>query len=494
MDKNGRKTDGLRLAAIVFAAVFVLSLVPVLGVSFYSHPLTDDYNFSLGVHRAFENGGGVAQVLSAAFETVKDNYRNWQGTFAAIFVFALQPGAFGDGWYPLTAFIMLGLLILSTWTLLKTLLTRLGGARPAYTVIVSAAMLFLSVQFVPDKQQAYYWFNGSSYYTVFYALLLFFVSALIRFVSEGNRQAARFVFLLAAAVLLGGGNYSTGILACEIAVLLAGALIIKKHPERFRVLAVALACTAAFAVSVFAPGNAVRALENTVTPPVTAVLRSFKEGAALGLGYMRFAELLYVLLIFAVMLRAAKEPKYGFPVPGAVIALSFALFCSMLTPPIYAMGYTGEGRQQDIYYYAWLMLVTFWVWYVCGWLNAKKPGWAEKLFCRLRAVPKKQAFCIAAAFLLLCAGHVLANIRETGHMTSVNTGLALIRGTAADYDRRYREILKTMASDEQDVAVRELEPYPVFFGKMYLEDDPSAWANAQLAEYFGKRSVSLKKD
>ncbi|MDO4492984.1 MAG: DUF6056 family protein [Clostridia bacterium] len=491
--KTEKRGDGLKTAAWIAAAVFLLSLIPVLYVSRYAHPLTDDYNFGFAVHRAVENGEGLLGVLRAAWATALDNYRNWQGTFAALFVFALQPGAFGDGWYFLTTFLMTGALTASVFTLFRTVLKTAHGCRRAAWIALASAACFLMVQRAPDKHQAFYWFNGSSYYTLFFALMLLLVAALVR-IAAGKGGAALTVFSVLAAFLLGGGNYSTGLLTLELLVLLTAALFFAKHPAKVKTLVAACACAGAFLISTLCPGNAARTLENAANslPPVTAVLRSFAEGARFVWTHTGFWEVLYLMFLFPVLLGVTRGTGRRFPLPAGAAALGFCLFCSLLTPPLYAMGYIGEGRQLDIYYDALILLWSFVLWYVCGWLNTRHAARTEALCARVRAFPKTKLVCAGAVFTLLCAGHIAANTAELGRLTGVNTAVSLVRGTAADYDRRYREMLETMASEETDVAVAELEPHPVFFGKLYLTDDPREWANEQLAAWFGKNSVVLK--
>ena len=50
-------------------------------------------------------------VVRAAWQTVRDYYAAWQGTWFSIFVFSLQPEVFHDGAYVVVAFMMLFLWI-----------------------------------------------------------------------------------------------------------------------------------------------------------------------------------------------------------------------------------------------------------------------------------------------------------------------------------------------------------------------------------------------
>lgn len=84
----------ITIVAIFLGTGLLLSLIPIIISSFYSHPLADDFGFSEKVNHVVKNGGGLFDILSASFQQVKDTYLDWQGTYAAIFVFSLQPAAF----------------------------------------------------------------------------------------------------------------------------------------------------------------------------------------------------------------------------------------------------------------------------------------------------------------------------------------------------------------------------------------------------------------
>ena len=45
-------------------------------------------------------------------------------------------------------------------------------------MILSALTLLLSVQMVTNQAQAFYWFNGASYYAVFYSFSLLFFAGI----------------------------------------------------------------------------------------------------------------------------------------------------------------------------------------------------------------------------------------------------------------------------------------------------------------------------
>ena len=248
---------------IAFLAVllYLISLIPIFLFSSYCHPLADDFTYGLLVHRAVVSGGGIPEILSAAAETVRDYYFTWQGTFSAIFLFALQPGAFSESAYFLTPFIIIGCLSLSTFVLMHFVYCRLLGGKSSQAVILSALTLLLSVQMVTNQAQAFYWFNGASYYAVFYSFSLLFFAGIGTLLLDAGKKVHPVLTGCCAllAVLIGGGNYSTALTTSFIASVLCAAWLFFKKPGRFRLAVILLILLVSFAISVLAPGNAVRA-------------------------------------------------------------------------------------------------------------------------------------------------------------------------------------------------------------------------------------------
>lgn len=109
---------------LAIASLFILgmSLIPIVYLSFYSHISSDDYSFGILTRHSYLND---SNVLEAAAKTVHKFYYSWQGTYSAIFIFALQPGIFGDKYYFLTTFVMLGTILFSISYFLYYLLVKI---------------------------------------------------------------------------------------------------------------------------------------------------------------------------------------------------------------------------------------------------------------------------------------------------------------------------------------------------------------------------------
>lgn len=85
-------------------------MVPLVILAAYCYPCADDFRFGLYPHLAFEQTGSVWAALAGAAREVHETYFDWQGTFSAVLLFALQPAVFGEGLYWLCPAVMLSAL------------------------------------------------------------------------------------------------------------------------------------------------------------------------------------------------------------------------------------------------------------------------------------------------------------------------------------------------------------------------------------------------
>ena len=212
---NG-EIDKARILAVVLFTAFCLSIIPVLYAGFFCHPLADDFSFSFRVHQALLNG---SSVLGAVRETVSEIYHNWQGTYSAVVLFSLQPGVFSPSSYFMTPFLMLGFLIASTFFLFHTLIRKIMKGKGSHVVILSCLTLIMSIQFVPDKEQTFYWFNGSAFYTLYYSFALVFFSLLMLLRRAESHRSVLFLASVALAIIIAGGNYTTALITAELLAL-----------------------------------------------------------------------------------------------------------------------------------------------------------------------------------------------------------------------------------------------------------------------------------
>jgi len=185
---------------LVLAAV-VLMLVPMLLVARYNVPCADDYHFGAPTHAAWQATHSLAAVVKAAGEKVAERYANWQGTYSAMFLMALQPAVFGNGFYALVPFLTLGMLAAGTCFFCLSLFTKLLGASRWQALVLALVWLGIDTQLLPSAVQGFYWYNGAIFYTFFFGVQLFYFGLLARYVAARHASKRRSAFFWAAATL-----------------------------------------------------------------------------------------------------------------------------------------------------------------------------------------------------------------------------------------------------------------------------------------------------
>ena len=478
-----------QLIPTIFIVALILSLIPMAVLAFFDAPSADDYSYSAATYHAIQNGEGLSGALSAAANTVAKYYQNWQGTFSAIFLFSLMPGIWGLRCYCITPFVVLAPVIAGMFLLYRESFEFFSLKEKQIGRGLAAITLLFFFQFLPEPAQGIYWYNGAIHYMFFFGLLLIELALLISFFQKQRKMRALAAALL--ALCIGGGNYVIALTATELCFLLLLVAIWKKR-ETVKYIAPAFACVLlSLIISAFAPGNSVRQAKFQDHPgAIAAILQSFVSCAStLKEDWISLPWLGMVVLALPTLCYAVKQMQrsFSFPIPGAVSLFSFCLLSSMFTPPIYAMGNTGEGRVTNVIYGAFLILTVGNLFYWLGWLKRRKQLFSIKLRCLGIA----QILGIIAALTL-----IVITVKFQGEtITSVSALGELRSGEAQRYyeTAEIREELLIKSGDQQETLILpSIDDYPTLLFYMDITEDPNEWTNAGLEEFYGKTKIAVK--
>lgn len=483
-----------RSIAVLCVIVLVCTLIPMLILAFYDHPCSDDYNYGLYAVQAVRSGGTFWDVLQAAGRKTAETYQNWQGTFSAIFLMALQPSIFGDQYYAITPFLMLGALLLSTFFFLKTVFVdRLGMSR-ADCGIVSCMVSFFSIHCLPSAFEGFYWFNGALFYTFFYSLSLFLYTFLLKFFYAPSRKAAVADWIAAfiLAFLIGGGNYPTALLSILVLLCAAGWTFYKKVPvsKRIGALACLLSETASFYINISAPGNAVRQSYFPTHPnAIDAICKALVEAVRAVTDFTSIPFLLALLVLIPLLYRCAHRVNFRFPYPLLALIAAICILGVEMTPPLYAMDNTGAARMQDLYYYTYCLLAIAVIFYFCGWFSHR---WTlSSQHGKNTDLPKRAV--VFGALVCFCVSFLCQP--ELRDVSGVNAFLSLKNGEAQAYDQQVETRLTLYLNSElQDVVVSHYTVHPRLLQPSGVPDitaDPENLTNQRVAAFYGKNSVRL---
>lgn len=480
--------------------VFVISLLPLLQISFYNFPCADDFSASDDVRLAWVNSGTLAALIKAAWDNVVFNYLEWSGVYMSVFWTSLQPGIFGENYYFLTNWFTLGLLIFSGFYFTHVLSSKYIKGKKECFGILTLLYLFIVIQCMPDANEGIFWHAGAANYTWAYCFLLLLVGGMFSFYREERkgRKTGKMIFLCILSVFVGGGNYLTALQGILwLFFLTAGLLFMegkkqgwKQAGKRKGMLLLPFVVTvAAFLASVLAPGNAERMLEASAMSPVKAILLSFYYWPDLVLKeWLGWPVLLLFFLAVPFLYQIGKEVCFDFPYLGAVIFLCFGMSVACLTPNLYAQSDVGGGRTWNIGFFVMVFLGFVQLFYLIGWIRVR---FMEEEKAEQKSREKKiwQSYVLG----LLIFGTALAGIfvlAEPKTFTASEAAFDLSTGRAFFFQQEWEERLRVYHNPEiRDVVIKRYTDPPEL---LLFQDNvpfPEDWINLVVAKYYEKNTV-----
>ena len=342
----------LKIVTGVAIAVLIVSIIPMLWISQYLHPFADDYVFGAEVYKIWNETHSFPACVQTAWNVAMTMYHTWQGTYSACFLMALQPGVFGQYW--LGTFILIFSLVTSTYTLLYMVMRKLLHSSRLEYLFVSTLFVLMTIQFTWSYYDAFYWYNGAMYYTLFYSMSLFLASLLIGYQLSSSKFKKALIggASIVLSIIIAGGNFVSGL--GMGAILFAAILIMKMEQRRWPRLYITILAiyVIAFLFSVLAPGNAFRQVTieskpNVVVAFFMAIGKSFEFLSE----SINIAQILMLMLLSPTLVKAASSSRFKFSHPWLCILITVTLYSSFFFAHSYAMGTRGPGRVQNIYSY-----------------------------------------------------------------------------------------------------------------------------------------------
>ena len=481
----------LKVFSILALLALVVLLVPMLKAAQYDVPSADDYSNGLPTFRAWAETGSLAEVFKAGWERVYSLYFDWQGTFSAIFLFTLNPMIFGERYYMIGPWLILGILLLGIFTLTFAVWSGLFGASKKESTIIASVWSVLCTQFLPRASQGIYWYTGAVYYTFFFGLTLAACALLLRFIlrKENDRGIGK---LTAAGLLLffiGGGNLVSGLTMTVLLITMELLLMLLKKSDWKPLLIPVLCFAVSFGINVAAPGNGKRQGYFIQPGMFESVTGSFRESLYYFLEWFTLPVIALTVLLIPVLWHAASKTGRRFVFPGLVSLYSVCLSGVMFFPPIYAMGegsLKSLGRITNIIFFGVLFLVIFNLFYWIGWLVQK--GMLPE--CLFPCAGKGKYSLVYLAVVLLVFGFGMTRIKWFD-TTSISAFSTYRSGMMGNYWHVYKLRLEILKDPEvKDAVLKRFphRPYVLFYQE--LSENPKE--NSMIAEWYGKDSVIIQ--
>ena len=481
-----------RKLANFLTIVYGISLVPLLWIGRYNYPGADDFTNGSKCRQIWMETHSLALVLKGAFTKAIEEWITWRGCFTSSFLSALPPNVFGERWYVITSWLVLGMLSVSNFYFLHKVFVKLLKADKYLSRCISALMSLVMVHCMVGRVEVFYWYSGAINYLFTHGIVLIFLGLLI---SSCFYNGTRKTIILAAASLLGflsgGGNQVTILYTAIILFVAAGIMVYCKKWKRHKLLAIPVAFFwIGFFLNVASPGNLVRADGASGMNPVKAVLVSLHYGLRLAVDeWTTWPVIVMVLLMIAIFWHMAGETAFQFPFPVPVVLFGYGLYSSAATPPLFALGNIEAGRLQGTLFVMYITVLTLCVGYVTGWIRKKLD--------RSTAVNEKAGFSVnTCRYIIVCilfAGFAAAiTVIPDAHYFTFSSALTdLGNGSARVYGQALEERTELYRSGEKNIVVEPLPAQPALLYFSDIKTDAEDWENKGVCRFYGLESVRV---
>lgn len=478
-----------KIAAGIAFVFLCLILLPLFIIAHFNYPCSDDFAYAGAIYTGVKNGIGFREIVKGCWETAVRFYHDWQGRYFDDIISAFGIGTAIPRYYFLGSWLTLVLFAGGCLGFVRTVTYKVCRWDSDISWITAVLMTAMQILYVPYPSEGFYWYVGATGYTMAYALLLLLGQMLIRFYLEKDRSAKKTqIFFGAIAAILtamiGGSNYSTGLLTAEILMIACILMLMQKKRCGFLmvILAEYLICFVKF--NALSPGNNARMGNVESLGVAGSIAASLKQGAVFIKEWFRLPVFLMLVVIFLLGTYQVAKMKFSFRFPGVVTVISFGLYCSMMTPPFFAGATWGPGRLINLVYFSYYFFLTgnllYWA------------GWAVRRFERLRPVVRKEVGVLPVLLCFLALLLISLKIYGLQSTSSSSALLSLVKGEATEYLKENESRWDIYTDDSvQNAEVEDffVKPYVLYHDD--ITEDETDWRNSTVAGFFGKDSVKL---
>ncbi len=478
---NKNKTE-----IILLLALLVL-VIPFLLLSFYCHPSADDFILS------------KLALKMDSFDYVSYMFNNWSGRYFGNFLTTINPLVFNNLFiYKLVPIILLILLFLALFSLIKESLRRYINLQQSLIITSIIYVIYLDV--LPDMAEGIYWYSSSTYYFTGGIFLLFLITFFLK-IPNLNNFFKKFISIIICIILLVfivGSNEIHTFLVFEFIILFIIAKLFFKKKLKLTEIVILLVLIGVSIIAISAPGNFRRLgfLHNHFNFNYT-FLNSFKSTSFLIGHHIQNIPFIVVSIltipIISEFLHRENSLKIKFKInPIFTILISILIITSLYFPVYFALGSDPPWRIHNsislVFIFLWFLNIII----IIKYLNDKK--------ITIHPTPKYlTTILIIVAFLFVFIDFHIKDPREgikfKGNIAHAYYDLFF---KASDYNKeinkRYLLIQKAKEENQNLLEVEKIKNIPLTIFYRDLSEDPEHRINVGFANYYGIKSIKVKKD
>jgi hypothetical protein len=510
--KNYIRQCNLKKLSLVLTVLYLVSLIPLLILSWYNYPAADDFSMALETHLKYVQTGSMLHAFAENLAMTWHYYTKWMGYFTADFLMSMPPSVFGERFYMLGTWFLLGMFSFGTVYFMHALLVKAAGMNRYAVRCIAMLVMFITVQCMQEGSQrveAFYWYAGAINYFFLYGLGLVYLGLLISAVYDESSRKRGYDVVMASVLgfLMGGANYMSALSCAIISALLLFYILLFKlnltpadlQPEknkrkRIKVLSIpAIMMLIGFACSCMSPGNQYRAVGLTAINPIKAIVISLYYTLSYAVGeWTTWSVLCLLLLTLPILWVMVRETSFRFQHPFVAVIFAYGMVSANITPPLYAEGNIAAGRIQSIFWAQYLLCLILVMGYLMGWFQRRigYPVGVRKSEVNLSLSGSR--FCAVLVILWIFGSSLSAGVNPY-YYSATSAVTDLINGKAEAYAQQWKERYNVLHdSSVKNVEFGELTEKPELLFFSDISDDENDWANLAMCKYFRKNRIVRK--
>jgi hypothetical protein len=447
----------------------ILSVLPFIILSVFSHPCWDDFEFS-----------ELTRELGF-LEAQRNWYYTWTGRFfSTAFLSSVNPLVYRSitGYKILMMFFLI-LFIISIYMLISEIIS--DKITKKQKLIICLAFCFLYFTGMPSMKLGFFWLSTAVIYQLANIMTVFIILLIIKSEkTDSNESSLRkniLIYLLIFAVC-GSNEVSMVILMLLLFLIyLLNYIAFKKFSARL--FSYIIASFIAFFIVFISPGNVQRYGKQPNSHNLLySIKNTFIDMAGLFFyKYMSIPFIAITVLFILVLIRSNLSCKFTgriFPVNPLYTVSAYLLIISAgYFTSYWSLGILPYERTANVIYFAYLLGWFFNILIVINYVKSKYNF-------NLKKIPVYVYACLIAAifFTLIITNN---SIRKS------------YRGTAVDFNSELNERYRFIKEDKADTCVvKSILTVPGTLFYHDITDDPMNKYNVLEAEYFNKLFLIAK--
>ncbi len=447
----------------LFTILGLFCLFPLLFLSFFNHPASDDFGYSY-------------ETITFGFTQVQiDRYFDWSGRYFSNAILSVDPIIYNN--FTIYKLIPIGLFLLFFYSFYYFLGSLFGGISSRIKWAFAGLLFFLYFYQMADVCEGYFWLPGSITYQLPNILFIFLISFILRFYATKNIFYVVLSSFLIIAIV-GCNEIITLIMLFLFFTFLLFQYYTNKKLDKVLILLFAVLVVFT-GFSILAPGNAAR-------ETFIEVKHQFVYSVLMSLIYSVHYLIMWspILLICGLFLidyfdKWIEKIKFDkvFIHPLLSFVGMFLVICCGIFPGFWSLNTRPPGRAINTIYFFFIFAFLYFL---------------ITLFYYLKRT-KNYSFVMPNYIKIVLMFLILMNAFSSGNI--ITSYSDLLSGRAYKFDKEMKNRYHIITnSDSQNCVVPSIEnaPLTIFsYEDMELTTDKTNWKNDAIAKYFKKESIII---